>query len=208
METEQQDVRQALEGIEQAADKARRLELYKGADAIYMVWGVTWIIGFLVQHFAGHVCVQLGDYSAQVGGWAWNILVPIAIAVTLLIGRRRIPVHSPADKQLGVLWGLLFLYFALFFLLLLPLIDFQRFDTPQAQRGFLGAILLIPMFAYVVMGLFSHARYMLWLGLGITGANVFGVFAIPEWYYLWMALMGGGGLFAAGIVTRRAWRRA
>lgn len=209
MEAQPQDVRQALDDIEQTAQKAQRRESYKGADIIFMVWGVTWIIGFLIQHFFRDASVQLGDCKAYVGGWAWNILVPIAIVVTLLVSRRRIPTQSVLDKRMGALWGLLFAYFFMVLFVLQPVIDLDRLYSESGQRSFLAAIVLVPMLAWVLMGLFSNnSRYIMWMGLAITAANLFGFFALGAWYYLWMAVTGGGTMIAAGIITRRAWRRA
>ncbi|MCX5769063.1 MAG: hypothetical protein NTZ09_02140 [Candidatus Hydrogenedentes bacterium] len=208
MESTQRDASQALQDIEQAGEKAKRMSLYKGADLIYMVWGVAWLIGFVVQHFSRDFTLRFGDFSMHGSGWAWNIVVPIAIILTLIIGRRRSAVQSAVDKSIGVFWWLLFVYFALWVTVLSPVIDFQQLYTAEGQRVLLAGIILVPMFAYVVMGLFGYGRYMLWLGLGITAANVFGLLVIPNWYYLWMAVMGGGGLFAAGIFARQAWRRA
>ena len=208
METKPRDARQALEDIERTARRTRRRELYKGADLIYLVWGVVWIAGFLSQHFWLESRVMLGGYAIAVPGLVWNTLVPLAILVTWLLVRWRMPVEASGDRSLFAFWWLAFAYFGLFIVFLSPVVDFGLVYASEGQRIVSGCIVLIVMFIYVSMGLFTRSRYMLWLGLGITAANVFGIFAIPAWYFLWMAVAGGGGLVATGIVTGRAWRRA
>ncbi len=64
---------------------------------------------------------------------------------------------------------------------------------------------LVPMFVYVVTGLLERDNYMLFLGLGVTAATIVGFFAVPQYFYLWMAAFGGGALLMTGLVIRRKW---
>jgi hypothetical protein len=69
--------------------------------------------------------------------------------------------------------------------------------------GAIGAT--VPMFAYVVMGLWLD-HFMIWIGLAITGLTVLGLFLAPAWFWIWMAVMGGGSLVSTGFLIRNRWR--
>ena len=73
------------------------------------------------------------------------------------------------------------------------------------MRAMTAVAALIPMFVYVVTGLLERDNYMLFLGLGVTAVTVLGFFAVPQYFYLWMAAFGGGALLITGLVTRRKW---
>ena len=62
------------------------------------------------------------------------------------------------------------------------------------------------MFAYVILGLWLEARFLIWLGLAVTGLTAVGYFLLPSYFYLWMAPMGGGALFVTGWYVNRFWK--
>ncbi len=62
------------------------------------------------------------------------------------------------------------------------------------------------MFAYVVMGLWFNSRFMIILGLALTGVTLVGFYLLTPYYCLWMAIMGGGTLLGTGMYIRVRWR--
>jgi len=44
-----------------------------------------------------------------------------------------------------------------------------------------------------------------WWGLAITALALIGYFLLPGIFYLWMAVLGGGGMIALGLYIRNRW---
>jgi hypothetical protein len=111
---------------------------------------------------------------------------------------RKSPFKSPIDKRMGLFWLLLFLYAFLWINTLQPRDHYQ-------VNAFIATI---PMFAYVVIGLWFDWRFMFWLGLIISGLIFLGFFLLhgSPWMWLWMAVFGGGGLALSGLVIWKGGR--
>jgi hypothetical protein len=90
----------------------------------------------------------------------------------------------------------------------MPFVDMDAFYSPAGVKVLTAAVSTVPMLAYVLMGLIGCGRYMIWLGLAVTAATVAGLVALPGFFYLWMAGVGGGALFVTGMRLRAGWRNA
>jgi hypothetical protein len=64
---------------------------------------------------------------------------------------------------------------------------------------------VVPMFAYVVIGLYVE-RFLLWLGLLMTGLILVGYFFVWHYFYLWIGAVGGGTLIISGLYIRKFWK--
>jgi len=199
---------EALKDVEALTEKTKRVALFKGADALYMIWGIIWMIAFTLEQFIPHRLIRFGNFTTSSGSLIWLTLSLIGICASIFIFKYRVPVASPEGKRIGIFWGVLFGYFYLWTFLFASLIDWKQGFTPRHHRIFTAVAATVPMFAYVVMGLWGCGNYMIWLGLGVTVLTVVGLFAVPSFFYLWMAVFGGGALFLAGVITRRRWRKA
>ena len=60
------------------------------------------------------------------------------------------------------------------------------------------------MFAYVVGGLWL-GRFFVWLGLGVTAVTLVSLFALPDYFWIVMAVIGGGAMLLSGLHMRRTW---
>ena len=45
----------------------------------------------------------------------------------------------------------------------------------------------------------------IWWGLVLLGISLVGYFLLPEYFYLIMAFVGGGGMIVLGIYVRNRW---
>jgi hypothetical protein len=195
----------ALADAAATEDRARRWYRFKGPDVIYMIWGMIWVLAFTAQQFLPRTVIHFGRFSMPANTLPWSFLLPVGILASLLVARRGLTVASPEGKRVGILWGALFGYFYLWMFLLGPMFDHKRlYSTPALT----AVVSTVPMLAYVIMGLWGCGNYMIWLGLGVTVLTVVGLVLVPAWFYLWMALFGGGALFLAGILSRRQWKKA
>ncbi len=76
--------------------------------------------------------------------------------------------------------------------------------APQINRKIAAFWATVPMFAYILIGLWLD-RFFIWLGALVTVATVVGYYFIGEYFYLWMAVCGGGALIASGLFIRKNW---
>ena len=106
------------------------------------------------------------------------------------------------------MWWFLYLFVDLWIALLFPFIRIEGRQMSHLFWTHMGAIsATVPMFGYVIFGLFFD-RYMLYIGLGMTALMAIGVFVFEPWFYLWFAVVGGGGLAGTGLLIRNRWRQA
>lgn len=192
MEISHDDARQSLEEIQSLMSRTRRAISYGTTGPIIAIWGVAWILGYLSTF-----TLILNHRGAWIN-WAWMIFLSTAGLLSWLLGRKS-PFKSPIEKRIGIFWGLIFLFAYMWLALMWP------FDHYQA--GIFVAT--IPMFAYVVMGLWLEENYLVWLGLAVSGLLVLGYFLLRgnPYMWLWMAVFGGGSLTGVGLYISKSWRR-
>ena len=65
-------------------------------------------------------------------------------------------------------------------------------------------IILFVMLGWLAMGLLLSFT-SIWPGLLITALALIGYFFLPDIFYLWMAVLGGGGMIALGLYIRYRW---
>lgn len=210
MEVTKDEAAGTLGEIERVNARTRRRILFKGADAIYMLWGVVWIVAFTLEQFVPHWTIRfaIGGTSISIEGFFWIPLAFIGLVGTFVLSRWRSPGRDERDWRAGVFWVVLFAYFCVYAFLLWPVVNKEALFSEKGWRVMTAAIALTPMFAYVVMGLWGFGDYMIWLGLGVTAATVVGAVFVPSWFYLWMAVFGGGALLATGVITHRRWAKS
>jgi len=173
--------------IRQVMEQTRRSIAAAGAGYIMIVWGVVWLLGFCGSQFI----------SGPTVGWVWLALDSLGAIATLVVGYRlgtRMRVRP--GWRMGMFWLALFGYAFLWGWLLQPM---------GGAKGSLY-IATVAMFGYVVMGLWLGSRSIAWLGVGVTLLALAGYFLIPAYFFLWMALLGGGALIGSGVYISRRWR--
>lgn len=65
-------------------------------------------------------------------------------------------------------------------------------------------IILFVMVGWMAMGLLFSFASIRW-GLTITALALIGYFFLSDIFYLWMAILGGGGMIALGLHIRNRW---
>jgi len=167
--------------------------------ALLILWGCIW--------FAADLTTQLYPPALQ---WLWWVLDLIGFAGTWWIVRiHATRVKSPGGWRYGVFWGALFFYAILWIHLLAPVrwpqTAEQWTEFEPVFRRITAYFHTIPMFAYVIGGLFG-GRFLMWLGLAVTGLIVAGLYLAGPYFYLWLAVTGGGSLVLTGVMIRKLWR--
>jgi hypothetical protein len=193
------DAEGALAEINSVISQTQKAIAAGPAAPLLILWGLIWVIGYSITHF-----------SPRSAGAAWMVLVFIGSASSWWAGVKiQSPVKSPNDWKIGVFWLVLFGY-AFAWLVLLAPAGLPRGEEWMTRHPFnskqIGAFFAtIPMFAYVVGGLWL-GRFFVWLGLLVTALTFVGYFLFNEYFHLWMAITGGGSLILAGVYVRKFWR--
>lgn len=211
MEIKPNEAKEMLEGIDQVTSRAKKMIAYGGGDILFIIWGICWFLGGIGTHVMPVLTAGHPQQDLLIGiltGSLWCVLVAAGILISYRVGRSRAPTRSPWGKTIGLVWLFLYLFVNLWIALLMPFIKIEGHAQSQQFWAHFGAIAAtVPMFAYVLMGLFFD-RYMLWIGLGMTALMALGVYLLEPYFYLWMAIVGGGGLAGTGLMIRNRWKQS
>ena len=197
------DARKAIEDAERITGATRTVAALAGTDLAIMTWGGIWVAGFLWSHL-----VTVMDWT-PIHHAVWFALIAVGVAVTLLIEKRRqTPVKNAAGARIGLFWWALYGYCWLG-MAILGVGGNHVFPNLGADTAKAVAAVntIIPMFAYVVMGLWLEQNFFIWMGLGFTALTAVAFFLVLPVFFPLMAVAGGGALFACGLWMRLRVRR-
>ena len=66
MDVSQEEARESLGQIDDVVARTKKMAAYAGADTIFVVWGVIWVLGYLNTHFLPVVAGKaLGDLATS-----------------------------------------------------------------------------------------------------------------------------------------------
>ncbi len=191
MQVTPDEAKESLAAIEAMMQKVRHSLARSDTPYHLLIWGTVWLLGFLGSHFL----------SGRTSGFAWlalDVLGAIGSAVAGTVAGRRVrQVDSPAtSRRIGMFWLALFLYCGLAVWIAAPL----------TGRQLAMLIVLFAMLGWMAMGfLLSIAAVR--LALLVTAIALAGYFLLPEYFFLWMALLGGGTMIGGGLYVLMKWRR-
>jgi hypothetical protein len=183
------EAEEALAAIQAISQKTRRAIANSGAYLFLIAWGIVWLLGFSASQFL----------AQEVAGYAWIALDSLGGLASAVIGFRmsnniRSATPITSGKRIAVFWLLLFLY----------CIVAIAIAWPVNGKQISMFIILFVMVGWMAMGLLlSFGSF--WFGLILTALALVGYFGFPGIYYLWMAILGGGGMIALGLYIRYRW---
>ena len=162
------------------------------SSPLLIMWGSLLTAAYTATHFYLR-------YAAMIF-WTMAIIGVLGSFVIWPRIKQKLPVRESAEERLnwriGGLWWSLFLYVFIWLSILSPV------NGMQMNAFIITAI----MFAYIIIGLWFTAYFMVWLGLAVTATTLIGFFLLPHYYYcLWMAVTAGGLLLGTGIYLRIRW---
>jgi hypothetical protein len=183
MTIDRSDASASLADIATVQRRTREAWFYAGSSTLLMVWGGLVAAGYLVTHF---------DPPAARPVWIAILVAGLATSFAIRIWRSRAE-QRPWDGRIhyallaivafGIYWSVL--------------ID------PVRGREMAAFWPTLFMLGYVLAG-FWLGRFFIVCGLVVTALTVAGYFWLGPWFYLWMALVSGGGLMAGGLWLRKA----
>jgi hypothetical protein len=183
------EAEQALDAIQAMVRKTQKAISDSGAYNFLILWGFVWLFGFLASHFI----------STPLLGYIWMGLDIVGGLASAVIGIRmshkvRSPAGEASGKRIAWFWLLLFVYCFALILVAAPV------DGKQLAM----IIILFVMIGWVAMGLLLSVASIK-LGLAITALALIGYYLLPDIFYLWMAVLGGGGMIGLGFYIRSRW---
>ena len=183
------EAEESLAAIQTIAQKTRHSIASGGTTITLIVTGIIWLVGFLATQFlTGEIVTQI---------WIGMSLFGIALSIPLgvqMSKRVRSPSTVPVAKRVGLFWLLLVIYG-------ITIIAIAR-PTDGKQATVL--VILFIMLGQLAMGLvFSFSS--VWWALLISAMALVGYFLLPGIFYLWMGILGGGGMIALGLYIRSRW---
>ncbi|WP_316679392.1 hypothetical protein [Ralstonia chuxiongensis] len=168
----------ALLEINFSRRRSANLFSYSQAAPHLILWGVLWIVGYGTSAVAS-------TWSAPM----WAILSLLGTLGDFALCRR-----SPNG------YGLRFAAIALAILAFF-VATFTVFAPVSAQQ--VGAFIPLVLAAiYVVMGLWSGTRLVI-AGIVLGSLTVGGYLFLPNFFFTWMAAIGGGSLLLMGFWLRK-----
>jgi hypothetical protein len=183
------EAEEALAAIQTMAQKTRRSIASGGTFITLIITGIIWLVGFICTQFL----------PQEVVGYIWAGLCILGTILGIVLGCRmgkrvRSPAAALMAKRVGLFW-LLLIFFGL------ATIAIAR-PTDGKQATML--VILFIMLGQMAMGLlFSFST--VWWTLPITALALVGYFLLPGIFFLWMAILGGGGMIALGLYLRLRW---
>jgi hypothetical protein len=183
------EAEEALAAIQSMTRKTRHSIAASGAYISLIITGVVWLVGFMCTQFVpGEILPYIWGGISIAGG-------SLASFLGIRSSKRvRIPTATATAKRMGILWLLLAVYCLAAIAIAWPL------DGKQLT---IFTVLFV-MIGWLAMGqLLSFSS--IWPGLIIIALVLIGYFLLPGIFYLWMALLGGGGLIFLGLYIRLRW---
>ena len=174
-----------LQTIRQMMQRTRRAVGQAGAGQFTVLWGLVWLVGFAGSQFLPESAV----------GWLWLAVDTLGAVGSLILGARLgRRVQTWPGWRIGLWWLALLAYGVLLIWLL---------GVESSQQLALALTLLVCL-GYVLTGVIL-SRHIAAMGLILTGLALGGYFGLPDYFFLWMALVGGGTLIGTGLWIMRRW---
>jgi hypothetical protein len=183
------EAEESLAAIHRMTQKTRHSVASSGAHISLIVTGIVWLLGYMsTQFLTGAIVVYI-----------WIALSILGTVLATVLGRRmgnrvRSPATAAYAKRIAVFWLLLVFY----------AIAALAIARPADGKQLTMLIILFIMIGQLAMGLlFSFSST--WWALPITALALAGYFLLPGFFYLWMAVLGGGGMIVLGLYIRSRW---
>jgi hypothetical protein len=171
----------ALRDAEAAAGRSTQARGYEAASGHLLLWGVIWA-------FAN----AAGQFNERAGETAWSVLVVVGILGSTFLGARQRQAKGAMLKAV-MMGGAIGGFGAGVQVVVHPL--------SFCQTGAIASLVVgaVYMATGTVIGLRLSA-----VGFGVMVATVAGWLFLRDWFSLWDAVVGGGGLILGGLWMRKA----
>lgn len=173
----------ALDDIEGTAAKTRILSGYNYGAPWLILWGLVWLIAN-----------TLTALYPRYGQMIWPICSVAGAVASILLALRPSPNGKPRAvwRNLVSMSAVFAFFYGTFFIL-----------HPHSGAQVNAVISLFVGTAYALRGLWQGWRIFV-LGLALMVLTMTGYLYFPEYYSLWMGVLGGGALILGGLWLKTA----
>jgi hypothetical protein len=183
------EAEESLAAVQRMTQKSRHSFASSGAYIFLIITGIIWLVGFLSTQFL----------SGEIVAYIWTGMSLLGSALSILLGTRmgrrvRGPSTATYAKRIGLFWLLLVFYG-------IAIIAIAR---PTDGKQVTMFVILFIMIGQLAMGLL-FSFYSTWWALPISALALVGYFLLPGIFYLWMGVLGGGGMIALALYIRLRW---
>ena len=182
------EAEEALAAIQKMEQKTRLAIANSGSYITMIVTGIVWLIGFICTQFLPEIShyIWLGlSIFGSVLGAVWGFRMG---------SRVRSPETAATAKRVGLFWVFLALY----------CVATIAVTRPTDGKQITVLIVLFALIGHLSMGLLLSFAAV-WWPLPITALVLISYFLLPDLFYLWMGLLGGGVMIALGLYIRYRW---
>lgn len=183
------EAEEALAVVQAVMQKTRRSIASSGAHISLIITGVIWLIGFMAAQFlSGAVLTYIWIGVSLLGG-------TLATVLGARTGKRvRSPSAGATAKRIATIWLLLAVY----------CIAAIAVAWPVGGKQLTVLVVLFVILGWLAMG-FLLSFSSVWPGLIVIALVLMGYFLLPGIFYLWIAILGGGGMIVLGLYIRSRW---
>ena len=182
MDISPSEAEKTLDSIRETEDQMRKAMNASGGGYQMLVWGVIMLIGYTLNQFADHLT------TAIVAG-TWIVLSVIGNAVSVVMSIRMArKFHSPLGARIGAMLPIFILFGVVG----------AFFVHPTGPREINLLIYLLVMLWLAMVGLWGNIS-VLWISLIFTGLMLSGYAVLPDYFFLWLAIVGGGAMIGSGL---------
>jgi hypothetical protein len=183
-----QQAADALKEVATTQKRSAQAYSYSLAAPYCFVWGGVWLLGYGAEALA-----SFGHFAGISTGWWWTALTLAGVAASIAIGRAQYARRPGRSWRMGALFAIIWLFTAALFAVIHP--------KSELQVGAYFPLLFSAIYAAV--GLWLGLRYIL-VGVFVALATLGAFFFLRDYFFAWMALVGGGALLLTGLWMRRA----
>ena len=183
------EAEEALAAIQKMTRRTRHVISSSGAYIFLIYTGMIWLVGFLANQFLP------GPQAVMV--WAAVSLLGSALSVATGIRmskRVQGPLTGTYGRRINLFWAFLALFCA----------GVIAAAQPINGKQLTLIIILFVLVGQCAMSLVFSFSYGWWT-LPVGALALAGYFLIPQYFYLWMAVLVGGPMIVLGLIIRRRW---
>lgn len=189
MDISPDEAEEALAAVQAIMKKTRHSIASSGAYIFLIITGIVWLVGFVSNQFL----------AANLLGYIWGVMSVLGSAAAIFIGTRmdrrvRSPGINTSARRAITFWLLLLIY----------AVAIIAIAQPTDGKQVTMFIILFIMIGQLSMGLLLSFSSV-WWALPITALALIGYFLLPDYFYLWMGVLVGGGMILLGLHIHSRW---
>jgi hypothetical protein len=173
---------QSLRDVADAQKRSAEAYSYSQSAPYFFIWGLAWAAGYGGEAFL-----------LRYPGWIWASVVLAGMAASLLTAMVQNRRRGRSGWRMGVLFFVIYAFTAALFAVMRP--------VNGIQVGAYFPLLFAAL--YVGVGLWLGLRYII-VGVVLAAATMCAYFFLHDYFFPWMAIVGGGFLILTGFWLRQA----